>query len=452
MKPSILISCVAVVLGIGLTRSGWADLTTKVEFDDPTGQYVDFYDDITSHVEAAMANWGRFIVGTAAFETIVLFDSSIAHASGRSVTSEFVEQVDNLDIFEQGMASEIRNDVDPNGDAPDFELVINPVYLRDELWFDPDPFSRIQSVPNDRTDAVSVFLHHVAHGLAFNGWLDPVDGTLPGDFASPFDLLSEFDGDNFFFNGPAAVTVYGGPVPQTHGNIHHFGNEGTRPGQDLISDLMNGVGLTHGTRYEISTLDLAAMHDVGLTIDANPDEGSIPGDANGDGVVDAADLNTLALDWQQEVPMGTSGDFNGDGTVNAADLNALALNWQQRVPVTVSGDTNGDGMVDAGDLNALALGWQQQVLPATGGDLNGDGFVDAADLNVMALNWQFGVGDQSEASLVSLDAAWEAALATVSLPEPGTVTLLGVAWTVMVSQRCGKRIPLPGSQKEFYHR
>ncbi len=62
----------------------------------------------------------------------------------------------------------------------------------------------------------------------------------------------------------------------------------------------------------------------------------IPGDANGDGRVDAADLNILGLNWQGEGKTRSEGDFTGDGIVNAADLNVLGLNWQTGVGAAAS--------------------------------------------------------------------------------------------------------------------
>ena len=53
------------------------------------------------------------------------------------------------------------------------------------------------------------------------------------------------------------------------------------------------------------------------------------GDANGDGAVDAVDLNRVALNWHNPVDgADADGDFNRDGVVDAADLNELALNWR----------------------------------------------------------------------------------------------------------------------------
>ena len=47
-------------------------------------------------------------------------------------------------------------------------------------------------------------------------------------------------------------------------------------------------------------------------------------DLNCDGVVNAADLTILLLQWNQDGPLG---DINGDGIVNAADVTSLLLSW-----------------------------------------------------------------------------------------------------------------------------
>ena len=47
-----------------------------------------------------------------------------------------------------------------------------------------------------------------------------------------------------------------------------------------------------------------------------------PGDLNGDGKVDAADLGAVLSGWGTPV-----GDVNGDGTTNASDLAAVLANW-----------------------------------------------------------------------------------------------------------------------------
>lgn len=62
----------------------------------------------------------------------------------------------------------------------------------------------------------------------------------------------------------------------------------------------------------------------------------LKGDANLDGIVGAADLNALALNWQQNVSLWSGGDFTADGVVDSVDLNELGLNWQQSIPLASS--------------------------------------------------------------------------------------------------------------------
>ena len=58
-----------------------------------------------------------------------------------------------------------------------------------------------------------------------------------------------------------------------------------------------------------------------------------PGDADGDGHTDAADLNILGLNWQTTVAGGIAdADFNLDGFVDASDLNVIGSNWRTSAP------------------------------------------------------------------------------------------------------------------------
>ena len=95
------------------------------------------------------------------------------------------------------------------------------------------------------------------------------------------------------------------------------------------------------------------------------DDDSPQFDLTGDAVVDQADLNVwLALAGLQNLPTYHAyvpGDANLDGKVTSADLNIVALNWQQQAAGWCAADFNADGLIDSRDLNALALNWQHEI-------------------------------------------------------------------------------------------
>lgn len=87
----------------------------------------------------------------------------------------------------------------------------------------------------------------------------------------------------------------------------------------------------------------------------------------------------------------------------------------------IPGDLNGDGFVGIEDLNIILGKWNQQVAARDPqkGDPSGDGFVGIADLNLVLGNWNAGTppGD------------------TTNIPEPGTLSLLGLSGFIMIRRR-----------------
>ena len=76
------------------------------------------------------------------------------------------------------------------------------------------------------------------------------------------------------------------------------------------------------------------------------------GDANLDGIVNAADFTILAANFNQPVTGWDQSDFNYDGLVNAADFTDLAVNFNQ----SASGAAVSAGNVAALDAFAATNG------------------------------------------------------------------------------------------------
>jgi hypothetical protein len=70
-----------------------------------------------------------------------------------------------------------------------------------------------------------------------------------------------------------AMQLHGGPVPVTPGNNGHIGTA-SGPGADLSTDLMNGIALERGRRYEVSALGLAMLTDMGVALAPVPEPGT----------------------------------------------------------------------------------------------------------------------------------------------------------------------------------
>jgi hypothetical protein len=142
----------------------------------------------------------------------------------------------------------------------------------------------------------------------------------------------------------------------------------------------------------------------------------LPGDVNGDGIVDIFDVNLISAHWAESGPLG---DANHDGIVNIFDVNLVSANWTTTsggggdasslgesegpsVPApaadqgsAVPGDFNLDGQVDATDIEVVSANWNGG---GPVGDANGDGVVDIFDVDWISSNWSISTGSVASSS------------------------------------------------------
>jgi hypothetical protein len=412
--------------------SAVAQPSCNVSFDDLGSAQAAFYAGLTRVIQAAGHEWGQLFDSAASIDVTVRFDPTLATAYGRSLRASYLyHSADGLDIYEQGAASEINTGIDPNGAAADVEIVIGTQpganYLADTLWFDPNPASRSADIPDGKVDAQSVMMQALGHAIAYNGWRDWSTGQLPSTYASTFDQYIYQSGSDFLFSGAFAHEVYGADPALMAGSLYLWGTAGTAPGADLPNQLMNGVSLAAQTRYEISSLDVAVMYDIGMNMRITP-----PAVVNSQFLFDTSQRITVQFDESVRTSLDASDftltrvgpgaattipeaaiDVVYDRTTNIATLSFPGLsdgilpdgNYQLSINAagikdlagnamtadaslnffTLAGDADHDRTVGFSDLVAVAQNYgKTSGVSFPQGDFNYDGVVDFSDLVTVA--------------------------------------------------------------------
>ncbi len=147
-----------------------------------------------------------------------------------------------------------------------------------------------------------------------------------------------------------------------------------------------------GTSNYISVIEPFFELLLGQSTPPPPINLQIPGDANGDGKVDIADMQILADNWGKQDATWTDGDFNGDGVVDLADMQILGDYWGSDLttldlPGLLPGDANYDGQVNLADLQILSDNWLAEDATWLMGDFSGDGVVNLPDLQILVEHW-----------------------------------------------------------------
>ena len=111
------------------------------------------------------------------------------------------------------------------------------------------------------------------------------------------------------------------------------------------------------------------------------DDGPAPGDFDGNGALECADIDalTLAVAAADHDPQF---DLTADGLVNADDLDE----WVLELKGTLYGDANLDFVVDASDFNIWNVNKFQTETGWCQGNFDGDGVTDTSDFNIWNLN------------------------------------------------------------------
>jgi hypothetical protein len=238
------------------------------QISDPDNLVLGQHKALLKNLDAAIANWARYISGAGSIEVELVIDpSSSATATAASTTNTPIGQLNGRTLVRDSVPHELVTGVDLNGDAPDAILTLGAGYLSEFIWLDPKPFSRTVPVPLDKNDGVSLFMHEFGHALGMTGFGER-NGRLTGDFASVYDSHVTSASGNPFFAGSAVEELYGTPVPLSgsdpdESTYAHYGHE---TADQLDFALMQGnEGFFFGQRYHVDNIDLAVMRDMGLS-------------------------------------------------------------------------------------------------------------------------------------------------------------------------------------------
>jgi hypothetical protein len=117
---------------------------------------------------------------------------------------------------------------------------------------------------------------------------------------NPHNILGSGGINDYYYTGPASLTWL-------------IGQNVTG---EFIRVIRSAEGSADPNQYILSLAEVEAY-------------ARLFGDANGDGTVNGADLNTVLSSYNGTGMDWAHGDFNGDGTVNGSDLNTVLSNYNQ---------------------------------------------------------------------------------------------------------------------------
>ncbi|MCC7475520.1 MAG: hypothetical protein IT425_09000 [Pirellulales bacterium] len=228
--------------------------------------------------------------------------------SGENTFSQ--SDIDNI----HAISDSFENAVETRGQTSGFSRWGGSIAFdtSDRTWH----FNHTTAPLASESDFYSVAIHELSHALGF------------GQVGSGTAWNVYVNAGNSTFIGPYARAANGGASVPLSTDLAHWaaGTTSTVYGSATSQEAAMDPDILNGTRKFFTTLDAAAMRDIGWELTTPP---GVPGDYNNNGAVDAADY---AL-WRHGGPLAN--EVASLGIVNSADFTA----WRERF-----GNLAGSGM------------------------------------------------------------------------------------------------------------
>ncbi len=253
-----------------------AGVSIDIDIIDKNGKHSAYHDDIKKCLSAAMKIIAdeMDIVTNVRIKALVEIATKeeypgMAGGGGAQSICYMLKRADpSGNIYMQGLHAAIVSPDFKCYTTYHFKFIINNELLKNRLWFDPEPYARKKEIPpGNMVDALSMFMHEILHSLAFNGWLNNKTGKSisVNGAKSVYDENIIMKDGQLYFDGKNARKVFGGPIPLTHANYTHYGNNDAE-GISLKTHIMYGEWVSWRMRCYISELDLAILKDCGLPV------------------------------------------------------------------------------------------------------------------------------------------------------------------------------------------
>ena len=225
-------------------------------------------------VRAAVAYLDTLVVFKGTLDIQIRVESTPTGRFAANGDNSYVGVQDGLKTWEASMLAESRNGIDPHPQTPDFTILIDPSsdYLS-LLWWDPAIATTLAAnPPNNKTDAFSVLLHELLHGMGVSGWRNRETGLIPADYQSVWDSLVTVTDGRASFMGSSVIDLIGGPLEVRVGgsqSMTHLGdgpNVGASDMPWVLASNLNSYSFKDGERYTLGLLERAILQDLGWTL------------------------------------------------------------------------------------------------------------------------------------------------------------------------------------------